>query len=423
MSGNQPDRAGSGMKSDSRMSNPLRIRTRSLRNMFGAAALALCCQPATAQQAADGPEDVATAFKAFFLERIAAENVTGAAFAIATPDGIVGTGAAGFTDTSRKQRVDENTVFRVASVSKTFAAGLAGVLVQEGQFSWDDRVVDYVPGFRIKGDSARVRILDLLGQSTGLVPHAYDNLLEEGVPLEQIEQRYRELSYICPPGECYSYQNSIFSLIEPVIEKTAAQPYERLMEEKIFRPLDMQTASIGYEALINSPNYARPHVRSGGQWKTVAVKPNYYRVAPAAGVNASALDMGKWLSAQLGGQPRVLDPAVIATLTLPRVATTRDRYREYWRDMLSEAHYGLGWRIYRLGEHEIAYHSGWVSGYRADIAWSASHGIGIAVLMNVEGNSISELTTTFWRMAFEQLPPAAGQAPRPLVAAASPRTP
>jgi beta-lactamase class C len=71
--------------------------------------------------------------------------------------------------------------------------------------------------------------------------------------------------------------------------------------------------------------------------------------------------------------------------------------------MLSEAHYGLGWRVYRLGEHEIAYHSGWVSGYRADIAWSEEHDIGIAVLMNVEGSSINELTTAFWQMAFDLL--------------------
>jgi beta-lactamase class C len=395
--------------------------TRTLRCTIGVTALIFLCGPASALQAAAGPEQVAAEFEAFFRERIAAENVTGAVFAIATPNGIVGTGAAGFTDSSHRQRVDENTVFRVASVSKTFAAGLAGVLVQEGQFSWDDRVVDYVPGFRVKGDSSRVHIQHLLGQSTGLVPHAYDNLIEEGVPLEQIEARYRELSYVCPPGECFSYQNSIFSLIQPVIEKTTAQPYERLMEEKIFRPLDMRTASIGYEALVNNPNYARPHVKSGGQWKTIAVKPNYYRVAPAAGVNASALDMGKWLSAQMGGQPQVLDPAVVATLTLPRVATARDRYRVHWRDMLSAAHYGLGWRIYRLGEHEIAYHSGWVSGYRADIAWSASYGIGIAVLMNVEGSSINELTTTFWRMTFEQLPPAAERSAQPRVAATVPR--
>jgi len=370
------------------------------------------------------PESLSTDFEAYFLERVAAEEITGAAFAIASPQGVVATGTAGYTDTSHERPIDENTAFRVASVSKTFAAGLAGLLVRDGAFTWTDRVVDYVPGFRIKGDASRVRVQDLLGQSTGLIPHAYDNLIEDGLPLVEIESRYRELSYICTPGDCYSYQNSIFSLIEPVIEATTAQPYAQLMEERIFRPLDMRTASIGFEPFMANPNHARPHVQARGGWKTVPVQPNYYRVAPAAGVNASVLDMGKWLSAQMGAQPAVLDPVVVEALTRPRVKPSRDRYRAHWRDLLSAAYYGLGWRIYRVGEHDIAYHSGWVSGYRADIAWSRSHGIGVAILMNVEGSSINELTTTFWRMAFEQLPalgdPSSQPTSQPVVAALAP---
>lgn len=358
--------------------------------------------------AAPASHDIADRFESFFQQHVANEHVIGAAYVVASPEGIVSVGTAGYTDTTKAQRIDENTIFRIASVSKTFAAGLAGLLVQEGQFNWDDRVVDYLPAFRVKGDSGRVRIEHLLGQSTGLIPHAYDNLIEDGLPLEDIALRLRELSYICQPGACYSYQNSVFSLIEPIMERTTSQSYAELMEAKIFRPLDMRTASVGYEAFVSNPNRALPHVKSRERWKTINVRPNYYRVAPAAGVNASALDLGKWLVAQLGGQPEVMDPAVIDTLTLPRVKTVRDTRRQFWRDLLSEAHYGLGWRIYRLGEHQIAYHSGWVSGYRADIAWSEAQQIGVAVLMNVEGSSINELTTTFWRMAFDRLPGTAG---------------
>ncbi len=73
--------------------------------------------------------------------------------------------------------------------------------------------------------------------------------------------------------------------------------------------------------------------------------------------------------------------------------------------MLTDAHYGLGWRIYQLGEHRLAYHSGWVSGYRADIAWSEQYDLGFAILLNEEANSINELTTTFWEMAFATLQP------------------
>jgi len=373
---------------------------------------------------ATSPENrLAEEFETYFKQHIRDEGITGAAFVVASADGIVHVGAAGHTDTGRSSPIDENTTFRIASVSKTFAAGLTGVLVSEGKFSWEDRVVAYVPDFQINGDASKVRIRHVLGQSTGLIPHAYDNLIEDGVSMARIQDQYSKLSYICSPGECYSYQNSIFSLIEPVIETTTNRSYSELMNEKIFEPLDMRTASVGYESFISNPNHAKPHVKSRGQWKTVEVKPNYYRVAPAAGVNASALDMGKWLTAQMGGNPAVIDPEVVETLTRARVKTVRDTRRRYWRDMLSDAHYGLGWRLYQLGDHEIAYHSGWVSGYRADIAWSEDHDIGIAVLMNVEGNTISELTTTFWQMVFDILEPARTLENEKLLASVTRRTP
>lgn len=382
-----------------------------MRTLTVIATTCLCLQAAplsaaSAERERDGRE-LAEQFAAYFQQQIVESGVTGAAFAVAGPEGILRIGTAGHTDTSRARAIDENTTFRIASVSKTFAAGLAAVLVEEGKFSWDDPVVEYVPDFRIDGDAGKVRIAHVVGQSTGLMPHAYDNLIEDGVSMEYIWRQYEKLSYICPPGQCYSYQNSIFSLIQPVMETTTRRPYAALMEEKIFSPLDMDTASVGYEPLISNPNHARPHVKSRNGWKTVKVKPNYYRVAPAAGVNASVLDMGKWLTAQMGGYPEVIGKDEVEMLIRPRVETIRDTRRKYWRDMLSDAHYGLGWRVYQLGDHRIAYHSGWVSGYRADIAWSAEHQVGIAILMNVEGNTISELTTTFWQMAFDTMEPVA----------------
>ncbi|MDT8321650.1 MAG: serine hydrolase domain-containing protein [Xanthomonadales bacterium] len=351
--------------------------------------------------------NLAADFEAIFRQHIHDEGILGAAFVVATPLGVVHAGAAGHTDTSRGQTIDENTPFRIASVSKTFAAGLTGLLVRDGWMRWDDPLIRYLPDFRINGDAGKVQLSHLLGQSTGLMPHAYDNLIEDGLPVERILPHFSKLSYLCTPGLCYSYQNSLFSLIEPVIEQVTARTYGDLMEERIFQPLNMHTASVGFEPFVNDPKHAKPHVRGRGRWITVPVQPNYYRVAPAAGVNASALDMGKWLQAQMGGAPAIIDSDLIRTLTQPRVKTIREMRRKHWRGMLSEAHYGLGWRVYQLGEHRIAYHSGWVSGYRADLAWSQELGIGVAVLMNVESNTISQLTTTFWEMVFASAAPPA----------------
>ncbi len=369
------------------------------------AVLALCLlllSPAAA--ATPSPEQsLADEFDSLFRQQVREENVLGAAFAVVSREGIIRIDTAGYTDTSRKRAINPDTAFRIASVSKTFAAELAAQMVLDGRLSWDDPVTRYVPDFRIKGDASKIHIRHLLGQSTGLVPHAYDNLIEDGVSAADIQNRLADLSLICVPGECYSYQNSVFSLIGPVVEKIAANSYANLIDQRIFKPLGMNTASVGYEAFMANPNRAEPHVMRNGQWKTVVVSPNYYRVAPAAGVNASVRDMSKWLMAQLGANPVVIAPEVLSAVITPRVRTPGDLYRKEWNRILTDAHYGLGWRIYQLGNEQIVYHSGWVSGYRADVAWSASHDIGITVLMNVESTSINTLTTRFWELAFARL--------------------
>jgi beta-lactamase class C len=110
---------------------------------------------------------------------------------------------------------------------------------------------------------------------------------------------------------------------------------------------------------------------------------------------------------------------MVRTVSTPRVETRRDLRRKYWRDILTDAHYALGWRVYRVGAHELVYHSGWVSGYRADIAWSKEYGLGLAILMNTEGSTISELSTDFWQRVFRQAPAPSGG--RMLTATASSR--
>jgi len=338
-------------------------------------------------------------YETFFREFIEERNYPGAAFAIVSRDRILQIATTGHTTAAREQAINEQTIFRLASVSKPFAAELVGLLVEDGALSWEDPINHHVPGFKINGDVSQIRVRHVLGQSTGLMPHAYDNLLEDGKSMENIWRRMSDLSYICDPGKCYGYQNSIFSLVEPMVKNATQMDYATLINERIFKPLDMSTASTGFDAFVNNPNHARPHARRGGRWKTVPVQPNYYRAAPAAGVNASILDMGKWLQAQLGSRPEILSPELIGQLSTPGVKTRREMYRKQWKTMLDDAHYGLGWRVYQLGDEQLVYHGGWVSGFRADVAFSLEHNIGIVVLLNAESSGISELTTRFWQMA------------------------
>jgi len=341
-------------------------------------------------------------YEIFFRQLISDRDYPGAAYAIVSRDRILKMVTVGHTTVDGRRPIDPQTVFRLASVSKPFAAVLVGLLVEEGTLNWDDPVTRFVPAFKIDGDVTRIRIQHLLGQSTGLVPHAYDNLLEDGKSMDSIWRKMSDLPYLCEPGSCYGYQNSVFSLVDPLVSKATNVDYESLLKQRIFEPLDMTTASLGFDAFINNPNRAEPHTRRNGRWKTVKVNRNYYRAAPAAGVNASILDMSKWVQAQLGNRPEILSSEMLGNLSKPRIETRRELYRKQWKRLLSEAHYGLGWRVYQLGDEQLVYHGGWVSGFRADVAFSPQRGIGIVVLLNAESSGISELTTRFWQMALTQ---------------------
>lgn len=349
--------------------------------------------------AADPLLQMTADYEIFFRQIMSDRNYPGAAFAIVSHDRVLHIATVGHTTTDRKRPIDKQTTFRLASVSKPFAAELVGLLVEDGTLNWEDPITRYVPGFKIDGDASQIHIRHLVGQSTGLIPHAYDNLLEDGKSMDKIWKKMSDLPFLCNPGSCYGYQNSVFSLVDPVVRKATSVNYETLVEQRIFKPLEMTNASIGFDAFIKNPNHAKPHARRKGHWKTVTVQPNYYRAAPAAGINASILDMSKWVQAQLGGKPGVLSPELISNLAKPRVKTRREMYRKQWKTMLSEAHYGLGWRIYQLGDDQLIYHGGWVSGFRADVAFSLQHDIGIVVLLNAESSGISEMTTRFWQMA------------------------
>ncbi len=348
--------------------------------------------------ASDNILQTARQYEVFFRDLINERDYPAAAFAIVSRDEILHIVATGHTTAARTHPIDTRTAFRLASVSKTFAAEIVGLLVEDGTLNWNDPVTRYVPEFRIDGDTSQIRIHHLLGQSTGLMPHAYDNLLEHGKNMDTIWRKMSDLSYICEPGKCYGYQNSVFALVDPLVKQATSESYAKQIEKRIFKPLKMETASVGYEAFVSNPNHAEPHTRSRGRWKTIPVQKNYYRAAPAAGVNASILDMSKWLQAQLGSQPDILSASMVQNLQKPRVKTHRELYRKQWKTMLSDAHYGLGWRIYQLGDEQVIYHGGWVSGFRADIAFSPRRDIGIVVLINAESSGINTLTTRFWQM-------------------------
>ncbi len=339
----------------------------------------------------------------FMEQELDSTHTVGAAYTIVQGGQVVYTGTYGERARGRGALVDEHTLFRLASVSKGFAGVLASMLEQDGAFSLNDKVADYYPGFSLKDSvsTTELSIRNLLSHTSGLVPYAFDNLVEADQDLHTIIDRLDEVDISAPPGELYGYQNVMFSMLDPIARLTTGVPYQVLLEKKIFEPLGMKDASAGPVDLELYPNMAYPHVRTSKGYTPLHPHEGYYNVLPAAGVNASITDMGHWLLALLGYQPEFMPDTVISNISTPVIYTPlKWQYTRYWKPF-RERYYSLGWRIYQYQGRKIMYHGGYIRGYRAEIAFCPSEDVGIAFLQNSPNNLASRCVPTFLDLLLE----------------------
>ena len=339
----------------------------------------------------------AIAFDKYVDENIV-PDIPGAALIIIADGRVQLVKSYGVRETRSEKPVTPETVFRLASVSKTFASSAIAVLVEDEVLDWEIPIqsrLDHI-NFKNVDYGQRITLQNLLSHTTGLVPHAYTNLIDDNVPYDQIIKRLKEVDFVCAPGKCYSYQNIVFSLSADIIESYTGMSYEAFVSKNLFVPLDMKNASFGLESFLTEENHAVPHVKKKGKWRSVKVTQNYYNVAPAAGVNASILDMGQWLLAQLGHRPDVLSESTLDSLHKRVIKTTHSQAHYGQRETMGDTHYGLGWRIFDFGNYkDVVHHSGWVKGFRSEIVLNRESQIGMAFLTNAEPKRANEIVFKF----------------------------
>lgn len=317
-------------------------------------------------------------------EFIAASEIPGVAIAIVARDSILYMRGFGHRKIGDDAPIDANTVFRIASVSKGFASVLTGLLVKDRVLNWDDRVTAYLPHFALK-DTANTRgltIRHVLSHTSGLIPHAYDNLLEAKIRFDDIIKELKNVNIVSPVGKFYAYQNVVYALIGPIIRSATGRAYEDLLTQRLLRPLGMKTASLSRAGLTATGNFAYPHIRRNGRWLPATIRDTYYSAPPASGMNASIHDMAQWLRALVGGAPEVVPPEVVREVSEPFIETPYELYRFNWHRRISSGYYGLGWRIFDYAGHRLVFHSGGIRGYTSQIAFLPEEKIGIVVLQN-----------------------------------------
>ena len=308
----------------------------------------------------------------------------------------------GFQAMNDIQPVSAQTVFQLASLSKSFAATAIALAVDDGQLDWGTPISALLP--ELKWSDARrckkLKLFHLANQSSGLMPHAYTNLVEDVASYESILSRLHQVPFICDPGACYSYQNVVFSLLGEALTQATGLSYANYVQQRIFEPLNMQTASVGVAGLADD-RWASAHVSHDERWVVVPHSQRYYKVAAAAGVNASILDLQQWLLAHLGlvdGLP------VLPLATLQSRYIVNDRSDNHYPndDRITKVGYGLGWRVFSFsGLDGFTHHGGYLRGMRSEMIFHRASSSGLVFLTNSEPAKLNRLSLAFaeWLVA------------------------
>ena len=288
------------------------------------------------------------------------------------------------------------SIFRIASMSKTFAGTSAAMLVERDLQSWDAKLTDIFPTLILgnKGSSGKITLRHIASQSTGLMPHSYSNLLDDGVAYGKIKQKFHEIPTVCAPGKCYGYQNVVFSLIGDIVETSTGKTYGTFVEQEIFKPLGMTTATVGLDAFKRESNATTPHRFVRESWRPTTNNPAYYSVAPASGINASILDMAIWVRANLGAFPDIMSPDFLSSVHEPVIKTPHGNYFNRWAN-LDDAYYGLGWRVFDYDGMRVVHHGGGVRGFRSEMAFVPERNIGLVLLFNAASNLANDVVPQF----------------------------
>jgi len=361
--------------------------------------LLLCCLP-TIAKAEDSPKtDVTPERVQVALEKLTAlanktlkdTGVPGIAIAVVHRDAVIYKQGFGVRQAGKPDRIDPDTVFQVASMSKPIASTVLAALVGEGAIGWDDRVIDHDAGFRMYDPlvTREVRLRDLLCHRSGLPDHSGDLLEDMGYDRQEILRRLR----FQPPDSSFrtqfAYTNFGYSEAGYAAAKALGESWEELAAKKLFAPLGMNSSSYRFADYAKAKNRALLHVRVDGQWTAKNTRQPDAQ-APAGGASSTLNDLARWMRLQLNdgkweGKPLIAASALADTHT-PQIVTG------FSTEQGRVSSYGLGWIVsVERGGKVFWKHSGAFSlGMRTEVAIFPTEQLAIVVLSNAAPTGVPE---------------------------------
>jgi CubicO group peptidase (beta-lactamase class C family) len=358
------------------------------------AAFLVCCLPlfCAAQQKTEINSDRVNAALAqldpYIRSAMDKTKVPGAAVAVIYNGQVVFLRGYGVRKVGEPEAIDPDTVFEIASVSKPIASTILASLVGQGKISWDDKVADLEPDFKLSSPETtrEVTIRDFLSHRSGLATESGDLLEDLGDSRPNILHQMR---YLPLPGvfrKTYAYSNFGYTTGAIAAATKIGKPWETIAEEQLYAPLGMTSTSSRFSDYENRANKAALHIMINGQPFNRFVR-EADAEAPAGGVSSSARDLAKWVRLQLDGGKwngkQLIDANALAETHKPQVCrVAADPAKP--DACPGNQYYGLGWDVGKdaLGHDQFAHSGAFFLGTSTSVYIVPEEHIGVLALTN-----------------------------------------
>jgi CubicO group peptidase (beta-lactamase class C family) len=339
-----------------------------------------------------------------WVERV---HAPGAAMGVIVDGELVWVKTSGVSDVKGRAEVTPDTVFRIASMTKSFTALAVLRLRDEGKLSLEDEAAKHVPelaGLKYPtADSPAITIRLLLTHSEGFPEDNPWGDRQLAQPLDTMSRWMREgIPFSTVPGTAYEYSNYGFAILGQIVERVSKQPYDRYVTEHILEPLGMR-ASTFERAAVPAGRMARGYRWEDGAWKEEPILA-HGTFGAMGGLWTSTRDLARYVAFHLAAWPPRggADPGPVERSSVREM-------QQAWRwqraraarsapdapvELLASAYgYGLGIaQTCRFGH--IVSHGGGLPGYGSLMLWLPEHGVGLIGMAN--------LTYAGWRGVFNE---------------------
>jgi CubicO group peptidase (beta-lactamase class C family) len=293
---------------------------------------------------------------------------------------------------AQDNKVDADTVFQLASVSKSVGATVLAHEVGDSVVTWDTPVVSKLPWFALGDPDVTSHVTDLYSHRSGMPDHAGDKLEDLGYDRRQVLERLKYLP-LAAFRNSYAYTNFGVTAAAEAVATAAGKPWEELSADVLYRPLGMTATSSRFADFLARPDRAVTHVKVGDKWE-----PRFQRdpdpQSAAGGVSSSVNDMAHWLNMVLGNgtyqgrriaPPEALLPATTAQVVSVPATTPKARSGFYG--------YGFNVSVTSSGRTEYSHSGAFSLGEATNFVVLPSEDLGIIALTNAAPIGVPETLT------------------------------